>query len=99
MAIAASTMASKGITMFLNSRMSDLSSQGRWTRGHQAVAEGLNKIGSYSVQALSAAYVAKKAIDNNNNRAYQHANLYGKTSIKSVGSSEYADVVKRRNNK
>ena len=99
MAIAASTMASKGITMFLNSRMSDLSSEGRWTRGHQAVAEGLNKIGSYSVQALSAAYVAKKAIDNNNIRAYQHANLYGKTSIKSVGSSEYADVVKRRNNK
>lgn len=96
MAVGASQVASRAFTYFLNSRMRDLSSQGRWSPAHQKVAESLNKIGGYGIQGLGLAYAAKKTSDNSKIRAYNNANLYGRTSIKSVGSSEYADVVKRR---
>lgn len=95
-AVGASQVASRAFTYFLNSRMRDLSSQGRWSPAHQKVAESLNKIGGYGIQGLGLAYAAKKTSDNSKIRAYNNANLYGRTSIKSVGSSEYADVVKRQ---
>lgn len=98
-ALGSASMGSKAFTAFLNMRMSQLSSQGRWTQGHQIVAESLNKIGSYTLQTAALAYNVKKGMDNNNIRAYNNAKLFGETSIKSVGSSEYADVVKRRKNK
>lgn len=99
MAIGASNVASRAFTAFLNYRLSDLSAQGRLTPAHQSVAQSLNKIGGYGIQGLGLAYAAKKTVDNSNIRAYNNAKLYGKTSIKSVGSTEYADVVKRRKNK
>lgn len=86
-------------TSFLNSRMSSLSSQGRWTAGHQAVAEGLNKYGSYALHGLATAYNVKKTVDNYNIRAYQSARLSGQNTIKSVGSQEYADRVKQTSKK
>ena len=98
-ALAASAMASSKFTSFLNRRMSDLSGQGRWTMGHQKTAEILNKVGGYTVQGLALGYAAKKSVDNRNIRSYQNSKWNGEASIKSVGSSEYADVVKRRQNK
>ena len=98
-AIGAARITSIGFTAFLNSRMSSLQAQGKWTPGHQAVAETLNTVGSYGIQGLGLAYAAKKASDNSKIRAYNNAYLSGRTTIKSVGSTEYADVVKRRKNK
>lgn len=92
----AATAGYKLFNQFLNSRGQELASQGRWTAGHQAVAEILNKAGAVAADAIAIGYAAKKYQDNNNIRAYNRAKWMGKTSIKNVGSSEYADVVKRR---
>lgn len=95
MAIGAASVASKGLTAFLNTRLSSLNSQGRLTPNHTAVANAINKCGSYALIGASTAYYVKKSRDNINLRSYNSANWTGDNSIKRVGSSEYADVVKR----
>lgn len=47
---------------------------------------------------FGTAYAAKKSRDNFNMRMYYNNHAYGTDTIKSIGSSEYADVVKRRKN-
>ena len=91
MALAGSVMASRGITAFLNSRMSTLSAQGRWTPNHTQVAQLLNNVGSYAVQGAALAYTVKKGVDNQNLRAYNRSQWDGSKTIKRVGSQEYAD--------
>lgn len=99
LAYGASVVASRAFTAFLNARMSTLRAQGKWTPNHQAAAKAINVIGGYGVRGLALAYGAKKGSDNSKLRAYNSAKLYGRTSIKSVGSTEYADVVERRKKK
>lgn len=98
-AIGTAALASAALTAFLNSRAADLSAQGRWTPNHQAVAELINKYGSYTAYGLAGAYNIKKMNDEKSMRAFTNARIYGDTAIKSVGSEEYADVLKRRKQK
>lgn len=98
-AMLASSFAASGLTRFLNSRLSDLASQGRYTQNHRAVADMINKVGGYGVQAIAGAYALKLGSDNSKMRAYNRSKLYNTASIKSIGSTEYADVVKRRKGK
>lgn len=95
----ASVLGSKAFTAFLNYRMKDLASQGRWTQKHQMVAELLNNYATVTMASLSTAYSIKKTVDNFNLRAYNAARLSGQRSIKSTGSQEYADRVKALKNK
>ena len=90
-ALGASAMATRGLTAFLNSRMSTLSGQGRWTPGHQYVAEAINKYGSYAIRGAALAYSYKKHTDNTKIRAFNTSQWTSDNSIKRVGSQEYAD--------
>lgn len=90
-ALASSSMVSKGLTAFLNSRLSTLSAQGRYTAAHQYVAEAINKYGSYTLSAAGLAYATKKYSDNMNLRSFNTSQWNGNSSIKKTGSQEYAD--------
>lgn len=90
-ALASSSMASKGLTAFLNSRLSTLAAQGRYTPGHQFVAEAINKYGSYALNTAGLAYTVKKYSDNVNLRSFNTSQWNGDGSIKKTGSQEYAD--------
>lgn len=91
--------AAHGLTSFLNMRMRDLASQGRWTGKHQAVAEMINKYGSYGIYGLSTAYSMKKSYDNANIRKYNSAQWNGENTIKRVGSEEYRDRIESEKKK
>lgn len=93
---AAAYVGSKALTGFLNSRMSTLSSQGRWTAGHRYVAEKINKYGGYSMQALAMGYSLQKIWMNYKYVVYYYQTFSGETSLKRVGSQEYADRVKEK---
>lgn len=95
MAYGAAYLASEGIRGFLNHRLSTLGSQGRYTPGHNYVAKQIYETGMLGAYALATLYSAKQAINNNNIRSYYNAKLTGSNTIKSVGSQEYADVIKR----
>lgn len=58
----------------------------------------LDKYAPVAITALSLGYSVKKTVDNANIRNYYSQTARGTNSIKSVGSQEYADVVKRRKN-
>lgn len=53
---------------------------------------------AWAALLFGAGYSAKKSRDNFNIRMYYANRAYGQDTIKSIGSSEYADVVKRRKN-
>ncbi len=95
MAYGAAYFASEGIRSFLNHRLNTLGSQGRYTQGHNYVAKQIYDAGMLGAYTLATLYAAKQAINNNNIRSYYNAKLTGSNTIKSVGSQEYADVVKR----
>lgn len=95
-AIGSSVLASQSLTGFLNSRLSDLKSQGKITNKHNEVAQIVNKIGSYTLQGLAVGYAVKQNVNNNNIRSYYNSRYNSSATIKSVGSSEYEDVLKRR---
>ena len=81
---------------YLNSRLADLYANGRYTPQHRAAADFINKAGTIGIYGLAYAYSTKKAIDNSNLRAYQSSKYMSDATIKSIGSSEYKDVVNRR---
>lgn len=89
-ALGASVLASAGMTAFLNSRMSTLSSQGKWTAGHTAVANLINKGFAWGTQGAAMIYGAKKERDNAAIRSYNRAQWDGSKTIKRVGGEEYA---------
>ena len=95
-AIGSSVLASQSLTGFLNSRLSDLKSQGKLTNKHNEVAQIVNTIGSYTLQGLAVGYAVKQNANNNNIRSYYNSRYNSSATIKSVGSSEYEDVLKRR---
>jgi hypothetical protein len=96
---AAAYAGSHALTNALNYSMSNLASQGRLTAGHIAVAKAINDYGGYGMYALSAAYSFKKAVNNDQIRRYNNARSLGTATTKHLGSSEYADRVKRAKNK
>ena len=89
-AYGASVLASAGMTAFLNSRMSTLSSQGKWTAGHSAVAKMINEGFAWGVQSAAVVYGAKKASDNAAIRSYNRGQWDGSKTIKRIGGEEYA---------
>ena len=93
------TAAAYGLTSFLNMRMRDLASQGRWTPKHRAVAEMINTYGSYGIYGLSLAYTYKKSVDNTNIRKYNTGQWNGENTIKRVGSEEYKSRVESEKKK
>lgn len=92
---AAAYAGSHALTSALNYSMSNLASQGRLTAGHIAVAKAINTYGGYGMYALSGAYSFKKAVNNEQIRRYNNARAFGTSTIKHLGSSEYADRVKK----
>ena len=98
-ALGAQALASAGLAKFLNSRMSALSSQGKWTQGHQAVAKMINDGFGVATSIATIGYSAKKRINNAELRAYNRAQWDGSKSIKRVGSQEYADRKKAASKK
>ena len=96
-ALGAQALASAGVAKFLNSRMSTLSAQGRWTQGHTAVAKLINDGFGIATSVATIGYAAKKRADNADLRYYNRAQWNGDKSIKRVGSSEYADRKKAAN--
>lgn len=95
MAVGASKIGRAMLSATLTSIRDQEMSSGTWSAKKEATAHAIDIIGNISMAALSTGYVAKKAIDNQNIRAYNDAKLFGETSIKRVGSQEYADRVKR----
>ena len=98
-AFGAQALASAGMTKFLNSRMSALSAQGKWTQGHQMVAKWINDGFGVATSLGAAGYSMKKRHDNAQLRYYNHAQWNGEKSIKRVGSQEYADRKKAASKK
>lgn len=96
---AAAYVGSKALTGALNYSVNNLASQGRLTAGHIAVAKAINVYGGYGMYALSGAYSFKKAVDNERIRRYNNARAFSTATIKHIGSSEYADRVKKAKNK
>lgn len=95
-AIGAAYMGSKSFAKFLTRRIIDLEDQGRCTDGHKVVA-GLSILAASAAMFTgAAAYDLKKSSDNSAMRAYNRSRVSGSSTIKNVGSEEYADVVKRR---
>ena len=90
-AVGAATLASAGFNVFMDSRMDALKSDGRYTEGHQFVAD-LLKMGVESAGSLATlAYSAKKESDNQKLRVYNRSQWDGSKAIKRVGGQEYAD--------
>jgi len=96
---AAAYAGSHVLTSALNYSISNLASQGRLTAGHMAVAKAINNYGGYGLYALSTAYSIKKAVNNEQIRRYNNARMLGTSTTKHLGSSEYADRVKKAKNK
>ena len=94
--IVGSVYASRHLTKFLNTRMSELGSIGKLTPGHIFVANKVALYGTLGLGAAASVYAIKKASDNYNLRKYNEAKWRGELSLKSVGKGEYEDVVKRR---
>lgn len=92
----AAGMGSKALTRYLNTRMSDLSSQGRWTPAHTYVASEVNKYGQLALSAVAAGYTVKKYNDNKAIRAYNASKWGGESTLKRIGSTEYADRVGKK---
>lgn len=95
---AAAVGGSRLLKSFLNTRLSTLASEGRVSGGHYYVAKQINDYGSLAFTALATGYALKKSTDNNNLRTFNAMTWSGDKSIKRVGSQEYADVKKRRQN-
>ena len=98
-AAGASVLASAGMTSFLNSRMSTLSSQGKWTPGHTAVAKLINEGFAWGTQGAAMIYGAKKYSDNAAIRAYNRSQWDGSKTIKRIGGEEYASRKKEASKK
>lgn len=95
----AATVASRGFTRYLNTRLTDLAAMGRATPQHYAVASALNIIGGLAVHGLAGAYSLKKEYDNANIRTYYNARNMGTLGANRMGSTEYADRVKKAKGK
>ena len=90
---------SKAFTRFLAGRLSDLQAQGKYTEGHKIVA-GYSKIAVDTLLAgATFGYAFKQEM---NNRAlkshYLNSGYTEKEKIRKFGSTEYKDVMARKNN-
>lgn len=90
-----SQIAAKNLAEYMQKRVDQLQTEGRLTAGHLAVARATAIIGSSTISSLGIAYALKKTSDNRKIRAYYEND----SSIKRIGSQEYADVIKRSKNK
>ena len=98
MAYAGAWMASEGMRQFLNKRLNELGSEGRYTRQHTEVAKYVYDATKLLTYGAATGYALKKESDNKALRTWYSARSSGRATNKSIGSQEYADVVKRRKN-
>lgn len=80
----------------LNLRLKAINNTRVYAPGMAKTVDIIDKYAPVAITALSLGYTAKKTVDNSNIRNYYSQTARGTNSIKSVGSQEYADVVKRR---
>lgn len=95
-AFGAAVLADRALVSYLNTRLSDLGATGKWTPNHQAVAQAIATSAGVALSAGYYGYAVKKAVDNRDIRSYRQASMSGRSTKKYIGSTEYADVVKRR---
>lgn len=81
-----------------NMRLAAIHTTRIYAPGMAKAVDMIDKYAPVAITALHIGYTAKKAVDNANIRNYYSQTARGTNSIKSVGSQEYADVVKRRKN-
>lgn len=89
------SLGSAGATAFLNSRLEDLSSIGKYTSAHGNVASMINLASGIALTTAATAYAIKKYSNNEKLRTYYNSNFTGANTINNIGSKEYEDVVKR----
>ena len=95
-ALIGSNVAAKYLNRYMKMTIGDMYATGRFKGAKGNAAYIIGALGPTAISAIGLGYAIKKGSDNNKLRAFQRANNSGMTSIKSVGSQEYADVVERR---
>lgn len=80
----------------LNHSLKNLYASGQYRQGHYNAAKALQSYGTIGIYSLAFAYDVKKSADNRAIRSFQNARASGASTIKTTGSTEYADVLKRR---
>lgn len=95
-ALATSLMASAAWKTALNSRVSTLMKEGRYSPAHGNFAALMKVAGDVAINSAAAAYYYKSYKQSSAMRAYDAARNSGNSSINRVGSQEYKDVVERR---
>lgn len=91
----ASYLGSRAMTSFLNQRMTALQNEGRWTPAHTLVAQKINNAVGYTLQGGAALYYGKKLFDN----AAIRKSYLTYASNRTIGSTEYRDVIERSKKK
>ena len=95
--LAAFTLGRRVVNRFLDTRLNTLKSEGRYTAGHQYVADMI-KVGTFvTLGAAATANSIHQANKANKIRTFYNQNRIGMGSIKRVGSDEYETRKKRAN--
>ena len=97
-AFGAARLATEGMRQFLNKRLNELGAEGRYTKQHTEVAKYVYDATKLLTYGAAAGYALKKESDSKALRTWYSARSSGRATNKSIGSQEYADVVKRRKN-
>lgn len=88
-----------GWQKFLDMRVSQLISEGRYHETTRNAANFLRVSGVLAISLAENAYALKKQMNANDLRAYNVARSQGETSLKRTGSEEYASVIERSKKK
>lgn len=92
-------LARSGWLKFLNMRASQLMSEGRYHETTRNAVNFLKVSGVMTIALAETLYAAKKSANASNLRAYNNARAQGDTSLKRIGSEEYAAVLERNKKK
>ncbi len=94
----AAYMGSYALTAFLNTRLRQLQSEGRYKPSTLAAAKWVQQNGQYAMLSMALINDIAKGQNIKNLKAYNADRTASRSSIKYYGSEEYKDVVNRRKN-